>query len=90
MSLKKVIQDYNMWPIVTGRPEDCVATVPSKLTEQDVKRLYHSLESSLSPENLHCDGEISAAAAGAKYRKYHRAIAALVKLGHSSEGYYFD
>ena len=36
-----------------------------------------SLDSDLSPENLHCDGEITARQAQAKYKMYSRVVAEL-------------
>jgi hypothetical protein len=37
------------------------------LTQQDVEDLSNKLGGELSPENLHCDGEISPAQARKKY-----------------------
>jgi len=37
------------------------------LTESDVRELYNSIECQLSPENLNCDGEISAHEANVKW-----------------------
>jgi hypothetical protein len=89
MSLKKVIDDYNLWPKLTGKgtmlPEN-----PKALTEQHAITLFHRLESDLSPENLHCDGEITPAQARDKYRMYQKAINQLEALGFSSSGYYLD
>lgn len=89
MSLKKLIEDYNFWPKMTGKGE-ILPVNPKKLTAQQAAKLYSRLEGQLSPENLHCDGEISHAQAMAKYRMYHKAIAELQALGFSSEGYYLD
>lgn len=40
------------------------------LTQEQVKDIASQLDGDLSPENLHCDGEISNAQAQAKYRFY--------------------
>jgi len=89
MSLKKYIEEKNVWPKITGKgtvfPEN-----PKDLTATHAKSLYESLEGALSPENLHCDGEISHAQAMAKYRRYHKAIEQLEALGFPSEDYYLD
>ncbi len=38
-------------------------------TKEEVKTWWDRIDGDLSPENLHCDGEISASAARAKARK---------------------
>ena len=62
-TLKNFIDDNNRWIALFGNP---AMTFP--LTQQDVDELARTLDSKLSPENLHCDGEISRAEAGRKYR----------------------
>ena len=62
-TLKNFIEDNNRWIAIFGNP---AMTFPLK--QQDVEELARTLDSQLSPENLHCDGEISAAQAGRKYR----------------------
>ena len=62
-TLKQFIQDNNRWIALFGRAD---MTFP--LTQQDVDDLARTLDGKLSPENLHCDGEISRAEAGRKYR----------------------
>ena len=64
-TLKKYIDDNNRWIAMFGNP---AMTFP--LTQADCDSLARTLDSALSPENLHCDGEISAAEAGRKYRFY--------------------
>lgn len=39
--------------------EPLISTDPNKLSAQDIALLKIRIESDLSPENLHCDGEIS-------------------------------
>ena len=62
-NLNNFIQDNNRWIAIFGNPQ---MTFP--LTQQDADELARTLDSKLSPENLHCDGEISAAEAQRKYR----------------------
>ena len=62
-TLTKFIQDNNRWIAIFGNPQ---MTFP--LTQQDADELARTLDSKLSPENLHCDGEISNAQAQRKYR----------------------
>ena len=62
---EKYVEEKNFWPKLTGK--GTLITFP--LSAEDVKFLADSLSSDLSPENLHCDGEISVKAAGVKYRK---------------------
>ena len=38
-------------------------------TRQEIREWFLNLTCALSPENLHCDGEISRSQAAAKYRK---------------------
>ncbi len=46
------------------------------------KTLFESIEGHLSPENLHCDGEISLTQARAKYRMYMGAVNHLENMGY--------
>ena len=63
-TLKKYIEDNNRWIAIFGNP---AMTFP--LTQKDVQELGRTLDSQLSPENLHCDGEISPREAQRKYNK---------------------
>ena len=58
------IKNINRWSKHFGKGD---ITFP--LTQDNVDYLVDSLGGDLSPENLHCDGEISRRAAGVKYRK---------------------
>lgn len=51
------------------------------LTKADADKLYDSIDMGMSPENLHCDGEISLSAARAKARAYMGAVKELQKMG---------
>jgi len=62
-TLTKFIDDQNTWRSLFN-----TAPVTFPLTQLHVNDLAKSLDSKLSPENLHCDGEISNAEAQRKYR----------------------
>ena len=47
------------------------------LSQKNIDGLARSLDSDLSPENLHCDGEISHAEAQRKYNYYGKGITEL-------------
>ena len=49
-------------------------TIGFPLSQKTVNDLAESLDGDLSPENLHCDGEISQAEAQNKYNYYGRVI----------------
>ena len=70
----KNLQDYidrrNQWN--SFFPSNKQITFP--LSQKNVNDLARSLDCDLSPENLHCDGEISHAEADRKYRYYGRVI----------------
>ncbi len=51
------------------------------LTDADAQKIFQKIDGGLSPENLHCDGEITRAAAQAKYRAYMSAIKGLQTMG---------
>jgi hypothetical protein len=59
------VDDQNRWNTLFG---DTAITFP--LTQTTVDSIARSLDQNLSPENLHCDGEISVAEANRKYRFY--------------------
>ena len=62
-TLQKFIDDNNRWiALFNTHP----MTFP--LSQTQVNDLARTLDSKLSPENLHCDGEISATEVGRKYR----------------------
>jgi len=46
--------------------------------------IFDSLDGDLSPENLHCDGEISRAAAGRKAKLFYGAAKELMDMGYRS------
>ena len=68
-TLTKYIDDMNRWNAIFG-----MAPMSMPLSQKDADALSDKLSSELSPENLHCDGEISARQAQAKYNNYMRVL----------------
>jgi len=60
-SLKRYIETRNHWNGIFGK-----GSITFPLSQQNIQELAESLDSELSPENLHCDGEISHSEAMAK------------------------
>ena len=69
-NLQHYIDNRNQWN--SFFPNSKTITFP--LDQKTVDSLARSLDGDLSPENLHCDGEISHAEADRKYRYYGRVI----------------
>ena len=67
-ALKEYIDTKNRWDTIFGK----APTYTFPLTQNMVDELCSSLDGDLSPENLHCDGEISVAQANKKYRFYNK------------------
>ena len=64
--LNDYIEQRNRWMAIFNK--DTGITFP--LTQAMVDKIISQLDADLSPENLHCDGEITAAQAQKKYRFY--------------------
>ena len=60
-ALQKYIDQHNHWTAFFNS-----APITFPLSQTQVNDLANSLDSALSPENLHCDGEISVSEANAK------------------------
>jgi hypothetical protein len=69
-NLQNYIDNRNQWN--SFFPNSTSITFP--LTQAQVDDLARSLDGDLSPENLHCDGEISATQAQNKYNYYGKVI----------------
>ena len=69
-NLQHYIDNRNQWN--SFFPNSKTITFP--LDQKTVDSLARSLDGDLSPENLHCDGEISQAEAQRKYNYYGRVI----------------
>jgi len=83
-ALQKQIDQMNFWAKMTDKPLMEI----NSLSNEDAQELYQRIDSGLSPENLHCDGEISRSAAQAKYRSYMSAVKQLNKLGFVAQDCY--
>ena len=68
-NLTHYIDQKNTWRAIFN-----TAPVTFPLSQTHVNDLVNSLDSELSPENLHCDGEISAAEANRKYKYLARVV----------------
>jgi len=78
-ALKNQIDDMNF---MSKFFKDAPATIDAdNLTDADAQKIFQKIDMGLSPENLHCDGEISAAQARAKYRAYMSAVKGLMTMG---------
>ena len=74
-NLQHYIDNRNQWNSIFGATNQI--TFP--LTQKNADDLASALDGDLSPENLHCDGEISRAEAQRKYNYYGRVIRELEK-----------
>lgn len=77
-ALQNIIDQNNFWAQHTDKA--LVIDIDS-ITRDQANTLYQSIGAGLSPENLHCDGEITRARAMPKYRNYMQAIKELKKRG---------
>jgi hypothetical protein len=68
-NLEQYLRRKNLFRSAKGEPEMKV----DALTPKDFDELWDDLECDLSPENLHCDGEISNAEA-MKKQKFLQAV----------------
>lgn len=77
--LRNYVIDLNFWRKLSNTP-----LIEFPLNAESIKDIVYHLEGDLSPENLHCDGEISNAEANRKYRRYMRVITQLESVaGHT-------
>ena len=76
-NLTKYVEGVNVMRRIFGDEEFNV----NELDQGLANKLFHKLDGELSPENLHCDGEITAAQARKKARLFHGAIEDLTRLG---------
>ena len=79
-NLKQYIDSANNWGAIFREPP---ITFP--LSQAAVDKLVSSLNGDLSPENLHCDGEISAAEANKKYQFFKAVAAELADYAHKNQ-----
>ena len=62
----------------------------SLLNAQDRQEIADRIDSDLSPENLHCDGEISRAEANRKYKYLTRCAQELLSIDPNVKFYEFS
>ena len=67
VTLNEYMERTNRWSAIFNQPG-----IEFPLDQQSVDKIVSQLNGDLSPENLHCDGEISAAEAGRKYKFYQQ------------------
>ena len=60
--LQEYVDQMNRWNAIFDRSQ-----MSFPLSQQNANNLMNKIAGELSPENLHCDGEISPAQARAKY-----------------------
>jgi len=68
-NLTHYIDQKNTWNAIFGQ-----APMTFPLSQTDADKIASTLDSDLSPENLHCDGEISRAEANRKYKYLSRVV----------------
>tara|TARA_R110000868_G_scaffold385269_1_gene653067 strand:- start:376 stop:642 length:267 start_codon:yes stop_codon:yes gene_type:complete len=76
-TLTQYVNDMNQWNAIFGK------TPLDINNDLDRVQIAQKIDSELSPENLHCDGEISQAEAMRKLRKLNKVCAELLKLDPS-------
>ncbi len=77
--LNEFVARENQWSTIFGNK------TLSLQDAADRQKIAQSIDCALSPENLHCDGEISAAEANRKFRFLTKAAEQLMKLDPSVE-----
>lgn len=68
-ALTQFINEQNRWPQLFGNNP-----VQFPLSQSDIDRIAKDIDCKLSPENLHCDGEISTSEANRKGEFLNRAL----------------
>ena len=82
-ALEAFVERENKWSAIFG------AKPLSLLNAKDRQKIADKIDSQLSPENLHCDGEISAAEARQKYRFLTRCAEELLSIDPTVKFYEF-
>ncbi len=79
--LTQFVNNQNRWGDIFGE----TFLDLDKLDDALAQKLFGKLEAELSPENLHCDGEITAKQARTKAVLFNGAIRDLEKLGYTQD-----
>lgn len=83
-NIEQYVEQQNAWRKIFGdRPL-------SLLKKADRQEIADSIDCALSPENLHCDGEIPAAQARKKYQYLTRCAQELLSIDPSVKFYEFS
>ena len=77
-ALQTMIDETNWWVKLSGKGK---MLEMDNLTQEEANNIFHKIDAGLSPENLHCDGEITRAQAQAKYNMYMGAVDQLLAMG---------
>mgnify|MGYP006283360379 CR=1 FL=1 len=77
-ALKQYLVHMNMVRTLHGVPVIDI----NNMSERDVMSIVAQLENDMSPENLHCDGELERSAVMIKKQYYDQVIADLASGGH--------
>jgi hypothetical protein len=82
LNLKQFVKTQNEWrEFLTRTPEiNGDSEVLTLETKDGRVKIAKMLEMNLSPENLHCDGEISATEARKRYRYFTSCVAELLAI----------
>ena len=83
-SLEAFIERENQFAKIFGQAQLKISSV------QDRQTIAELIDSRLSPENLHCDGEISAAEARRKYQFLAQAAQQLIAIDPTVRIYEFE
>jgi len=75
-----VIIDNQNFQAKWGNPNGAEINIDT-ITKKQAGELYENIDCGLSPENLHCDGEITRTQAQRKYNEYMQAVKELIKRG---------
>ena len=73
-TLEHFVEQKNSWNKIFGKAP------LSLLKKEDRQEIADCIDSELSPENLHCDGEISHAEAMRKYKYLNRCAQELLSI----------
>ena len=82
--LRNYLDSYNSWEKIFNKSHKTINI--GNMTQKDVDTIAGRLDSEMSPENLHCDGEITPAQARTKAR-YFTAVWEELKQVCESKGY---
>ena len=83
-TLEALVEQENRWMAALG------AQPLSLLSARDRQRVAELIDSRLSPENLSCDGELTATQVRARYRQLTRAAEELISIDPSVKFYEYS